>query len=630
MALVVTVLVDEPALDREFTYLVTDELADKTAKRPGDIAVEIGTIVRVRLQRRSVRGWITRVVTEAEHAAESRRQDYDLAPVVAVVGRGPPAPVVDLAGWAAARWAGTRPHFLRAASPERVVTGLPPVPRFRVPEEEAGGSDSGAPEHAAASAFAAASPLAAASGPIRPSPTASPAAATAGASLDACLSADFADHPPSVVVVGPNDDWWPLVVDACRLGRVLALTPTLRAAWAIADRLQRAQVAVAVAPQEWAQATVAQVVVGARGAAWAPAGSLDAVLVFDEHDQAYQSEAAPTWHARTVAMERARRCGAPCVLVSPAPSPEAIRVGRVVEYRAAGPAGSPAGPAGPDDDTLSWPELEIVDRRGDDPYSGEWCSDRLARVLTDAAGAGGPDAAGPGSPVRRTVVCVLNRKGRARLAICRDCGELARGETTGAALKMDGDLLVDPVSGETRPAACSKCGALRFRRAKLGVKGVAAEMESLTRRRVVQIAGDAQPGPDDTGLYIGTEAVLQRVAHADVVAFLDFDQELLAPRYRADEEAMALLVLAARLVGPRSGGGRILVQTRQPDHPVLTAAAAGTTAAWSAELLERRRGLRQPPCESWALVSGAAAGKYVERLRDFADTAAADGEVWRV
>ena len=62
--------------------------------------------------------------------------------------------------------------------------------------------------------------------------------------------------------------------------------------------------------------------------------------------------------------------------------------------------------------------------------------------------------------------------------------------------------------------------------------------------------------------------MLHRVPRADVVAFLDFDAELLAAPVRADEQAMDLLA-AARLVGPRADGGRVLVQTRLPHHEVL-------------------------------------------------------------
>ena len=73
-------------------------------------------------------------------------------------------------------------------------------------------------------------------------------------------------------------------------------------------------------------------------------------------------------------------------------------------------------------------------------------------------------------------------------------------------------------------------------------------------------------------MLLGTEAVLHRVDDAGLVAFLDVDQELLAPRYRAAEEALALLVLANRVWAVGRAGGRLLVQTRRPDHEVIQAA----------------------------------------------------------
>ena len=74
-------------------------------------------------------------------------------------------------------------------------------------------------------------------------------------------------------------------------------------------------------------------------------------------------------------------------------------------------------------------------------------------------------------------------------------------------------------------------------------------------------------------MYVGTEAVLHQVPDAAVVAFLDLDQELLAPRYRAAEQALALVARARpapRRAGPGAAGS--LLQTRLPQHEVVTAA----------------------------------------------------------
>jgi primosomal protein N' (replication factor Y) len=110
-------------------------------------------------------------------------------------------------------------------------------------------------------------------------------------------------------------------------------------------------------------------------------------------------------------------------------------------------------------------------------------------------------------------------------------------------------------------------------------------------------------------LLIGTEAVLHRLdaepGRTDLVAFLEFDQELLAARYRAAEQALWLLVRAARIVGGRRGAGRVLVQTRVPDHDVIEAAqAADPTIVADAERA-RRRVLGFPPFGGLAELSGA-------------------------
>jgi primosomal protein N' (replication factor Y) len=77
---------------------------------------------------------------------------------------------------------------------------------------------------------------------------------------------------------------------------------------------------------------------------------------------------------------------------------------------------------------------------------------------------------------------------------------------------------------------------------------------------------------------------------------------------------MALLVRAARLLGPRSQGGRLVVQTRLPRHPVLDAVRHADPARLEEPELARRRLLRRPPVSSEAVVSGAAAEAWVQRL----------------
>ena len=130
-------------------------------------------------------------------------------------------------------------------------------------------------------------------------------------------------------------------------------------------------------------------------------------------------------------------------------------------------------------------------------------------------------------------------------------------------------------------------------------------------------AGSHEPALPAAPVLVGTEAVLHRVRRAAAVAFLDIDLHLLAPRLSATEDTLALLVRAARLIGGRGSGppwARVQVQTRVPEHPVLTAVAGGEPAAVLAEDVALRRASSLPPFSALALVSGALAPTYAEAL----------------
>jgi primosomal protein N' (replication factor Y) len=159
---------------------------------------------------------------------------------------------------------------------------------------------------------------------------------------------------------------------------------------------------------------------------------------------------------------------------------------------------------------------------------------------------------------------------------------------------------------------CQSCGSGTLKQRRIGVTRAREDLERLAGVPVGEVTGESDTVPD-AAVLIGTEAVLRRLDRADAVAFLDLDAELLAPRYRAAEEALALLARAARLVGPSRG--RLLLQTRQPDHEVVRAAVAADPALVQVAELERRRALRFPPAAAIAHVSGAPAADFVDPLR---------------
>jgi primosomal protein N' (replication factor Y) len=522
---VARVVIDEPAVEKPFDYLVPEPLGDQ---------VRVGTLVRVPLHGRRVGGWVRSLdVSPPEGVA--------LKPIAKVTGYGPAPELFELAEWAAWRWAGRAVHFLRTASPEKAVRGLP--------APEAGAMVSSVPDPLATEALA---------------------------------------RGQAVLRVPPAWHASGLVVAAAALGPTLVVCPAHATAQVLASQLRRAGVSVALLPREWARAAAGvQVVIGARAAAWAPAPGLAAVVVLDEHEEVHQEEASPTWHARDVAIERAARAGAACVLTSPCPSLEALDW-------ADGSVVSPDRTA----ERQGWPIVDVVDRAKEDPLRTDLYSPKLVELVRSG----------------RKVVCVLNRKGKARLLACGSCGELARCERCGLTVSEDEGVLSCRACAAIRPAVCLHCGASRFKVRRLGTARAREDLERLAGVPVGEVTGDADALPA-ASVLVGTEAVLRRVDQADAVAFLDLDAELLAPRYRAAEEAMALVARAARIVGGKAGGGRLLLQTRLPRHEVVQAALLADPARVPAAEAERRRPLLWPPFSAMAHVSGAPAAEYVSALQ---------------
>jgi len=158
---------------------------------------------------------------------------------------------------------------------------------------------------------------------------------------------------------------------------------------------------------------------------------------------------------------------------------------------------------------------------------------------------------------------------------------------------------------------CAACGSGRLRVLRVGVSRAREDLERLAGQAVEEITGEAAPGsPPRASVVVGTAAVLHRVTHAWAVVFLDLDQELVAPRWRAAEDAMALVARAARVVGGRADGGRIVIQTRLPGHEVVDAAVHADPSRLTVVESARRVALGFPPERAVALVSGTAAGAY--------------------
>lgn len=197
---------------------------------------------------------------------------------------------------------------------------------------------------------------------------------------------------------------------------------------------------------------------------------------------------------------------------------------------------------------------------------------------------------------------------------CGSCGELVRTEDGEFLMTEIEGALVSPRTGETRPLVCAVCTGTQLKRLRLGVTRAAEELALLVGRPVSEVSAEKGDDAPDGDLILGTEAALHRGVDADVVVFLDFDQELHAPRYRAAEQAMWLLVRAARTIGRRRAQGRLLIQTRTPDHRVLQAAVTADPSRMVEEEAALRKALGFPPEGALAEFGGPGAAEFAAAI----------------
>lgn len=376
------------------------------------------------------------------------------------------------------------------------------------------------------------------------------------------------------------------VVSACaEEGTVLVACPTKRMVSLGAALLRKRGLVVAAVPDDWSRAAGGvDVVIGTRSAVWAPCASLAAIVVIDSHDDSFFEERAPTWNAVDVARERARRAEVPFIETTPAPRLSTLVKARDVVMVEDSDGGG----------RQPWP-LVVVEDLLELPVKGSLVGTRLIDALR-----------GAGS----SVVSILNVKGRARLTACAHCGAISRCATCSVPMSLGDDSnFACNVCDITQPALCGECGRTKFKLLRRGVSQVERELTAAASRRVVNVEQDTPLEMlDSATCYVGTESVLHRISSADVVCLMDIDDDLMSQRLSAVNDALALIVRSARVVGR---GGRLIIQTREPNHPLMRVFASNEPVAYQTNLVEvlraeveKRRQMGLPPLREMAVVAG--------------------------
>ncbi|MFV0360509.1 primosomal protein N' [Tropicimonas sp.] len=334
----------------------------------------------------------------------------------------------------------------------------------------------------------------------------------------------------------------------------------------------------------------AQVVVGARSALFLPFRDLGLIVVDEEHDSSYKQEDMVLYNARDMAVLRASICDAQVVLASATPSLESwvnAEAGKYARLDLEARFGA-----------AELPEMHAIDMRDEKLPASRWISGGLRRAV-DARLAAGEQA-----------LLFLNRRGYAPVTVCRACGHQIGCDHCDARMVEHRfrKRLICHQCGETRPMpeACPKCGVEgRLAPVGPGVERLAEEVVGLfPEARVAVLSSDlfgsaralkarireiAEGGAD---IVIGTQLVAKghNFPLLTLVGVIDADLGLQGTDLRAAERTFQLV----RQVAGRAGRtaerkGVALLQTYQPEHPVIRAILSGDEEGfWRTEAAERQ------------------------------------------
>lgn len=348
----------------------------------------------------------------------------------------------------------------------------------------------------------------------------------------------------------------------------------------------------------------ARVAVGARSAIFAPVRDLRLVVVDEEHDAAYKQEEGIRYHARDLAVVRARLANGICVLASATPSAESYQAaldGRhaLVELKAR-PTAHPL------------PAVEVIDLRAQPKQRTDErpaLSDQLHQALAQNLELGG-----------QTLV-FLNRRGFATYLQCPACGATASCPNCSVTLtwhRRASALVCHHCHHAARaPTACPECRGPELKAFGIGTEQIEGALQELfplanverldrdvANRPAAQkrILADWREGATD--ILVGTQMVSKGhdIPGVTLVVVLLADLSLNMPDFRAGERTFQLLAQVGGRAGRGDRAGRVLLQTLRPDHPAIHAAATHDYAGFIAGELDRRRTLEYPPFARMVLV----------------------------
>ena len=371
----------------------------------------------------------------------------------------------------------------------------------------------------------------------------------------------------------------------------------------------------------------ARVVVGPRSAVFAPVANLGLIVVDEEHDPSYKQDETPRYHARDVAVMRARFEGARIVLGSATPSLESWLNAQQHKYELASVPARVAGRSLPDVHLVNM--QQELERMGHVPIY----SSLLLEAVRSRLDRG------------EQTILFLNRRGYARVLDCPDCGWVAECPECAVPYtyhRADECLRCHVCGGWARlPADCPVCHAKDLSYGGVGTQRAEAALQAcFPRAKILRMDADSTSrkfSHDDilsafragkADVLLGTQMIAKGLDFPNVtlVGVLNADTSLNRPDPRASERTYQLLAQVSGRAGRAEKPGEVYIQTFQPDAAAIAAAAKGDYAAFAAGELEDRRSAYFPPyCRLSTLVFRS---KVESLARDWAALYAQSLEGW--
>lgn len=348
----------------------------------------------------------------------------------------------------------------------------------------------------------------------------------------------------------------------------------------------------------------ARVVIGTRSAVFAPVRDLGLIVLDEEQDSAYKSEQSPRYHARDVAKRRVQQEHAVLVLGSATPSIESYYGAQQGRY--------PMFTLRERYQGAALPQVTIADIRGESRAGWTYTiGQTLYEALQENLERG------------EQSILFLNRRGNSRVIGCSMCGwvpECSSCSTTLTYHSVSGRAMCHFCGASIEISGlCPVCYSPHLFTECPGTQKVEEELHTiLPKARVLRMDADTTSKKGShhhlleifakgrADILLGTQMVAKGLDfdHVTLVGVLDADQSLFAQDYRAKERTFSLITQVVGRAGRRGKQGRAIIQTYNPDHPVLLCAARQDYEQFYADEIESRQALLMPPVEQMLMLTG--------------------------